>query len=275
MRFRIASILLTVPLFIGLGAFPQESFSPSSGHFATSRELLKDRHIELTTPALIAALQNPDSHVRYLAALMLAEDKATTATPAISDALAAEKDPETRVNIAFALAQLGDDRGFAALESACNDANTPALIRMYSTKYLLDLNHESCLNSAIAVAESKEDSGARVTGLSLLPRFHHLSSSNSQRVRDTILNALLDRGLRVRVAAIDALGLLRDASALPHLEQALSDRDPAARIAASNAIRTLGDASALRFLQNAIATERDETVLSRLRADLKELQGRN
>jgi HEAT repeat protein len=91
MRFRIASILIVIPLAVGISVFSQERSSASSGHFATFSELLKDHNIERTTSALIVALQNPDAYVRGLAALVLAEDRTSSAIPAIKEALTAEK----------------------------------------------------------------------------------------------------------------------------------------------------------------------------------------
>jgi HEAT repeat protein len=243
MRFRILTIVLAILLVMRISAFPQKGSPASSGHFATFRELLESRNIDLTTSSLIGALQNRDSHVRYLAALVLAEDKATTAIPAIKEALTAEKIPETRVNIALALAQLGDAQGFTALESTCNNTDAPAYVRMYSAKYLLDLHKESCLDTVVMVAQSADDFGSRIAALSLLPRFQHTSASSSQEILAAILKALSDRESVVRIAASDALGVLGDTSALP-------------------------------YLQHAIVSEQDETVRSRFQADLERLQGK-
>jgi HEAT repeat protein len=241
MHFRSTTIVLAILLVMRISAFPQNNPSASNGRLMTFRELLESHNIELTTPALIGALQSPDSHVRYLAALVLAEDKSTSALPAIRKALTTERVPETRVNIALALAQFGDGQGFVALRNGCGDPDAPAYLRMYSAKYLLDLHDESCLNSVVTLARSAVDLGSRVAALSLLPRFQHTLASNSQEILGAVVKALSDQDGVVRIAAGDALGVLGDTSALP-------------------------------YLQHAIAREQDQAVLSRFQADLERLQ---
>jgi HEAT repeat protein len=88
-------------------------------------DLLREDHIELTKPALIRALKNPNPEVRYLAAMKLAEDKATDAIPEVKEALAAEKIPKTRVNIAVGLGLLGDPGGRDELKKLCADESFP------------------------------------------------------------------------------------------------------------------------------------------------------
>jgi HEAT repeat protein len=139
---------------LGQTAPPQEN-APTQGKLMTFRELLQQRHIELTTASLVQVLKNPDDRVRYLAALVLAEDKSTEAVPQIESALKSEKVPETKVNMALALAQFGDQDGFAVLKSACDDRGTPASIRLYAAAYMLDLDNESCLSAVLEVLQSK------------------------------------------------------------------------------------------------------------------------
>jgi hypothetical protein len=97
-----------------------------SGPLPTFGELLRRHNIELTQSALIAALKNPDPEVRDLAAQKLAEDKATEAIPAIMQALSSEKVPQTRMNVAFALAVMGESVGFDTLEDNCKNSNAAA-----------------------------------------------------------------------------------------------------------------------------------------------------
>lgn len=87
------------------------------GRSPTTGELLQQHNIPLTEAALVAALQGSDTEVRRLAALMLAENRAKDTIPSITQALAREKVPVNQVDIAFALAQLGEPKGFATLRS--------------------------------------------------------------------------------------------------------------------------------------------------------------
>lgn len=218
-------------------AFGQQA---SGGHFASFKELLRDRIIDLSQPSLTSALRNSDSHVRYLAALVLAEDGASGALHAIKEAFATEKVPETRVNMALALAQLGDEKGSDALRATCADAEVPQF-RIYAAKYLLDLGHEDCLGTVVETSQSSSDLAARVLALSLLPRFRHASSDDSQRIVGAAMKSLQDAKPEVRMTAGDVL-------------------------------KNLGNASAISSLELAIAREHDETVRSRLQLDLEGLK---
>jgi hypothetical protein len=84
----------------------------------------------LTEPALIAALKNPDPDVRFLAAMKLSEDKATDAIPQVKEAIAVEKVPRTRVNMAVALGLLGDPGGHHELKRLCADTGFPPEFRL-------------------------------------------------------------------------------------------------------------------------------------------------
>ena len=241
MGFCRVAMALFFLLMGGFGAFSQQDSSNTTGHFATFQELLRQRHIELTKPALMDALRNSDPHVRYLAALTLAEDKATDTIPAITDALTSEKVPETRANIAFALAQIGEEKGFATLKSMCVDRDVPAYLRIYATGYLLDLGDENCLNAVFDVLQSGGSFGTRVSALSLLPRFQHVSEDDSRRIVGATLKALVDTS-------------------------------PALRIAASDTLARLGTVAAIPSLESSIAKERNEAVRSQMQTDLQSLR---
>jgi HEAT repeat protein len=107
------------------GSFAQETPGAQSGSVRLSRfgDLLREDHIELTEPSLIRALKNPNPEVRFLASMKLAEDKAIDAIPEVKEALAAEKVPRTRVNLAVGLGLLGDPGGRDELEGLCADQN--------------------------------------------------------------------------------------------------------------------------------------------------------
>jgi len=193
----------------------------SGGRLLTFKQLLQERNIELTENSLVSALHNADFHIRYLAALVLAEDKEEDAVPAITEALDRENNPETRVNMALALAQLGSERGTDALRQLCSDPHLTPTFRVYAMKYLLDLGNESCLNASTSLLRSG-DPGARVLVLSQLPRFKNVSAADSQRILALVVAALSDRESLVRIAASHALVSLKDLSAIPHLEQAIA-----------------------------------------------------
>lgn len=113
--------------------------TPEVGHVELRRysDLLRQHGIELDESALINALKNPDASVRFLAAMKLAEDKASNAVPAIEQALVAEKAPRSRVNIALALGLMGDEKGRAELKRICGDRNFVLEFRLYAVRICL------------------------------------------------------------------------------------------------------------------------------------------
>jgi len=232
------ALVIPVVLLAAPYATPQEGPLVQTGHVMTFRELLSKRNVDLSEPSLVEALRNPDAHVRYLSALVLAEDKATNAIPAIASALRAEAVPETKANIALALAQLGNDMGFETLRNVCNDQNVPDHLRVYAAMYLLDVGEGSCLNSTLDLMQSGADSSARVLALSQLHRFPTVSADDSKRIEAVILLAL-------------------------------RDQTPQVRIAASGAASRLAPPVAISTLTSAIAVEQDEAVKSRMQLDMQ------
>jgi HEAT repeat protein len=188
-------------------------------------------------------LKSPDAQVRYLAAEKLAEDGVQEAVPSIAEALSTEEVPATRVNIAFALALLGDEKGVSSLKAACGDADVPGYLRIRAARYLLDLHNEDCMNAVLGMLDSNADPDSQTQALSVLPSFQHVSQKDSQRIFDVVVRAL-------------------------------EDPTPAVRITASVALGALGNPSALPYLQTAIANERDEVVRSQLESTVRDLRQR-
>ncbi len=232
---------LTIAIFFLSSAMGLQSAS-SGGRMPTFGELLRQHNIELTQAALVAALKNPEPAVRDLAAQQLAEDHVSTAIPNIVEALNSEQQPVTRMNIAFALAQLGEQLGFNTLEGNCSHENPSSRTRAQSAEYLLVLKHESsvCLNDMMELMRS-EDSGYAMQAASILPKFQHLSVDESQRVFGA-------------------------------LSEALTSPNPSMRAEAANAIALLGKEEGIRELQKAIAAEKDETLRYELQLSLERLK---
>src|SRR5579871_6048193 len=92
----------------------------SRKHFAEAPETfahaLARHHIELTKPALIEALRNPDKEVRGLAAWQLLEMKEDDSLPMILQAVRDERDSQTKINLASAAASMGSQEARAVLE---------------------------------------------------------------------------------------------------------------------------------------------------------------
>ncbi len=237
LSFLFISILLLVTLLAA-----QEA--PQVGNVRLSRfgDLLREHNIQLTEPALLRALKNPDADVRFLAAMKLEEDHAVDAIPAIRAALAGEKDPRARVNIALALGLLGDQTGSVELRRVCADRSFVPEFRLYAARYTFDLHsqNEDCLGAAEETLES-EKFADRISALELLPRFQDLTPKQSQEV----LNLVLSR---------------------------LKDPEPVVQMAASHALASLGNPSAINDLEAAMDREQDQAVRSVFETDLKKLK---
>ncbi len=241
---RAAAVIIFGPLLLNC-AFSQDSasgqFNPSAGHFVSWKQELQERKIQLTEESLLAALRNPDPDVRYLAALVLAEDKAGNAVGAIEHAAAHEKVRETQIDLALALALLGDNKGVVMLQQACDDAGTPAHLRMYAAKYILDTKNQGCLSVVENFLLSAPDSGSRQLAFSEMVRFQHVSDADAQKI-------------------------------LAALVTSLGDPEPQIRMGASGALAELGNQSAVPELEKAIAAESGDAVRSRMQTDLRKLQ---
>jgi HEAT repeat protein len=241
----ICHVLSIALLFVavGFGQNGPPEIIVQSGPPETIAHALKRHHIPLTRSALVAALQNSDPEVRGLAAAELAEEKASDAVPAIAKALASERVPITRVNIAFALARLGNEKGVKALESACHEPASIARVRMTAAMYMVDFLHRNaCFADVLDVLDSHNDdqAGDRMQALSLAPSFKGLSEDESQRLLAATINNLQDTTASVRISASDALVRLGNASALPYLQEAVSvEQDEVVRNALEDALKRL------------------------------------
>ncbi|HEX8817362.1 MAG TPA: HEAT repeat domain-containing protein [Terriglobales bacterium] len=223
---RTAALIILVPLLFkctfSQGSAPGQAGPSSSGHFVTWRQSLQDRNIHLTEASLVAALQHPDPEIRSDAALVLAEDKASNAIGAIEDAAANEKDRETQINMALALALLGNAKGVAMLRQACNDAGTSGRLRMYAAKYTLDTNNEGCLSTTEKFLLSAPDLGSREQAISEIVRFQGVSDADARKILTALITSLRDPEPHIRMLASHALVALGNQTAVPELQKAIA-----------------------------------------------------
>jgi len=210
----------------------------------TTADALRQRHIGLTQAALIRALKNTDPQVRYLAALKLAENRATDAVPQMLDALASETVEPTKVKLAMALAEIGNESGFKALEDGCQDRAWNIQTRVEAAEYIRDFRPDStvCLNSLLEFTETAS-AGYRIQALTILSNLHDLSPEDSQKVMHAVLNGL-------------------------------QAPQPAVRIAASHAAVELGDIVAVPEMEKALTREQEEPIRSQIERDLTVLRGK-
>ena len=159
-RSMIAGFAITLAI-VTAGAQGQTDMSAASGNerLRTLSENLKQHHVATTESALVEALQSTNAEVRSLAALKLAEDRAKGAVPAMNAALTTEREPQARINIAFALAQLGSAAGVAALQDICDKGHGSQ--RFVAARYMLDLNREDCFKAVLDELRPEADASSR------------------------------------------------------------------------------------------------------------------
>jgi len=243
MTFHSAIVAIVLGLALSAPVQAQLSASSENGRLPTLTERLKQYGVASTPSALSLALRSSEAEVRGLAANKLAEDKVKDAIPSIEQALDVENDEGTKINIAFALAQLDDRRGTDTLRTSCKNTSLNAGSRLRAARYLLRLNDESCLSAVVKIVQSQSasESDYRAEAISLSADFDRVSKADSKRI-----------------------GMIVAAS--------LADPEPGVRISASDALVRLGKADAIPALRNAIKVEREESVLLQLNAALQSLQ---
>lgn len=210
----------------------------SNQRLPSIEEELRRHNIELTSASLVQALANGNAEVRWLAAEKLAVDRAVDAVPAIEAALEMEAVPGTRVNIAYALAQLGDNIGFSALKKSCIDGDDIGL-RMRAARYLLDLHSNECLTAVLDTIRSADDQ-EKLMALGLLPRFQHVSGEEANALRKLLVVNLMAETPAVRIEASHALAGMSDRAAVPELRKAIvRERDDVVRSQMQSDVRAL------------------------------------
>ena len=208
---------------------------------ATIEEALRAHHVSLTRPELLAALRGKDPDARWLAAQKLAQDRDFDAIPAIETALSLEKVPATRVNTAFALAQLRSPDGTRMLQNACKDDSIDPSLRMRAANYLIDLDDEdkTCLDDLMRMLQAGIDPQAQIQSMSVLQR-SRLSPDEAQRYFQALVSALSSSVPAVRIAASHALAETKSSSAISYLQSAaVAERDATVRAAMQRELRRL------------------------------------
>jgi hypothetical protein len=213
----LSIILLTTFAF---GTASQASRVP------TVNELLTKHGIALSEPALIQALNNADSEVRVLAATKLAGDHDTNAISAIEKAVGDESNDVTRVQLARALAELGDEKGLSVLRAICSSEKNAGAIRVMAVQNLLELGHRECIDPVLSLIRSnRNDAEDRAVALTLLPQFIASPALTSKEALDVDIKCLNDPSALVRLTAARVLGDLGDQQNMSALESAIA-REP-------------------------------------------------
>ena len=197
---------------------------------------LARHHVELTEAALIAALTDPDGEVRSLAAAQLAAMDDHPALPAILRALLAERDPQVEVNLAGAATWLGSSRALDQLQQLCQDLNVPSTARLDAARYVSNKELPTCFPAIEQIERTEADPSIRVLAVVAAASYR----GQRERAQALAASALADLDPTVRIAAADALRLLRATNTVAALDRALHiEGDDTAREHLREAIRVL------------------------------------
>jgi len=197
---------------------------------------LERHHIDLTEPALLAALADRDPEVRSLAAAQLAAMDDHPALFQIIRALENERDPQTQVNIAGAATWLGSRRALEQLQLLCQDTNMPSTARLDAARYVSNKESAACFSAVEQIERTEQDPAIRVLAIESATDYR----GQSDKAAALATSALTDLEPSVRIAAADALRHLRATRAIPALSRALEvDGDETAREHLRETIRLL------------------------------------
>ncbi len=220
----------------------------------TPAHLLTYYGFALDDGGLRRALRDRRADVRSMAADQLATKGAKAAVPWLAEALRSESVVGTRLYLAKALAQFGDERGVAALEDLCKtrgqaDPAAEAFARLYAAQFLRPIRNRACNNCTVDLLRSLDRAGAPYEG--------------GLRVGSMALAATLES------VTADQASAIREVAG-----HWISDQDEYVRRQASAALALWGDARSFQTLKTALATEQDATARGVMQVALGQLEAR-
>lgn len=181
-------------------------------------------------------------------------------------------DPQVRLSAVEELGKIGDDKSVRALMDVIEDRGEEWKIQVKAIKLLSEIKSPKAIDLLIKILDDPfftNDCPALKWNAALaLGNF-----KNSSRVVEALINALNDRTLYIREAAIQSLGEIGDKRAVPYLISALKDKSFAIKISAINALQKIGDPEAKPFLKRILESDTDEHIKEEAEKALKFLSG--
>ena len=182
----------------------QATVGIAPGHGRDVRQTLSDKGVQTDIPSLLQALKSSDQATRGLAASLLAQQDATSASEEIYAAYTRTTMDVPRFNLAQALSRLDPKRGETLLANMCKNASTVNGITLRVISVLQDAGSHVCDAEVLVVLGRAEDPAIREEALQLLVRtpISNLPIQRRLPVERLMLN---DQNEGVRVAAAQAL----------------------------------------------------------------------
>lgn len=180
-------------------------------------------------------------------------------------------DPKIRLSAMEELGRIGDDDSVRALMSVIENQGEDWKIQIRAVKLLAEIKNPRAVDLLIKVLDDPfftYDCPALKWNAALaLGNF-----KNYSKVVDVLIDALTDKTLYVREAAIQSLGEIGNRKAVPYLISALNAKSFAIRISAIMALGKIGDGAAIPFVKRVLDNDtdphiRDEAVKALRRLD--------
>lgn len=192
-------------------------------------------------PALLARVDSEDTQQREYVVAALGTLKVSEALPALRKQLSTPT-LQRRYIAAWALGEIGDPQGVAALLGALADDNS--LVRRYATRALIKFNRAAVLPLIAHLETAQGESAANA--------IRALGDITDPRALEVLL---VQAQGPLRAEAFLALGKLRDPRAESVLIAGLADADSQARMNAAMALGPLGGPAAAAALQKHLEDE--------------------
>ena len=200
-------------------------------------------------PALVEALEDPESSVRREVAKALGSIKDARAVAALVEALG-DRDTNVRLYAAYALGEIKDPKAAGALLRALQDREW--CVRDQAAWALREIGDPKIVGPLAAALKDQSADVAQVVWL-----LRHVGGTQTIKQLAALLK---DPEAVVRMRAVHVLRELQNAGAVPPLVAALEDRDPNVRRSAIAAIQRIGDDRAKKPLEALVAREEDPSV---------------
>jgi hypothetical protein len=194
---------------------------------------LCEHGIDTSESSLIAALKNSDPEVRSLAAAELAEKHDDLAKPAIENALSAETNTRTRIDIAASLVSMGDPVGAEILNRMCTDASLPVEDTVTVVQQIAMANHSTgiCADVALDAIEHASQDYQRWDLITVFPSIYKdVPKEKAGRMVTDAQNLLESQDVTTRIRASQALAEMGSTASIDLIRSAIiNEPDPGIR----------------------------------------------
>lgn len=196
-----------------------------------------------------------------LLSLLFPANKASAAEFNLNEIEMQLQHSDLKVNISAVeeLGKIGNDEAVTMLMRVLEDRLRNWKIRKRAIQTLADIKNYRAVDLLIQILVdstfSKDCPALKWNAAIALGNF-----KEHQKVVDALIEAMNDRTLYIREAAIQSLGDIGNKKALPYLISVLADKNFAIRISAIRSLYKIGDIEAIPFLKQIADSDMDEYI---------------